>query len=1099
MRVADKRSTARSRSGSEGTSDRALEAVRVRLLGGFCVSVGSRTIQQNTWRLRKAAALVKLLTLAPRHRLHREQVVEALWPDSGRKAASNRLRKTLHAARRALDPVEGSRYLVSENDSLVLGAGSSLWVDFEAFEEAAATARRGHDPAAYRAALDLYAGDLLPEDHYEEWTQERRQELRRTFLSLLIELATIHEERGECRQGAEALRRAVAEEPILEEAHAGLMRLYALLGQEAEALAQYERLRETLSKRLGTEPSSATERLRDEIASGEFTSALSSPASPPQEEGPPESSQHNLPAPRTSFVGREREMLEVKRELAMTRLLTLTGTGGSGKTRLALEVARSLVGVYPDGVWLVELAPLSEGALIPKAVARALGVKDRPSQPLSDTLAEDLRTKQALLVLDNCEHLVETVARLVDVLLDACPGVRVLATSREGLGIAGEMNWLVLSLSVPDPRQQPTAEELERYESVRLFVERARYRNPAFVLSPQNMQAVAQICERLDGIPLAIELAAARVGLSVEQIAARLDDSLRLLTTGSRTATARQQTLRGALNWSYDLLSESERVLFGRLSVFAGGWTLETAEVVGAGDYIEEGEVFALLLRLVDKSLVVVEASAGGEVRYRMLEPVRQYAQEKLEKNRETQAAERAHARYFLALSEEAEPELLGPRETQWYDRLEQEHDNIRVALARSLDRAEPELGVRLAGAIWWFWHRHGHLSEGLRWLDEGLTRGGGASAVARAKALGGVGWLAYGQGDIDRMKESVTEGLKLSSEAGLGGYHRALFVGVLGAASRQEGDYERATKLAEESLSLSRQANDMGGMANSLLILGTASMWGSGDLEQARAFYEEALAVSREFGSASILRSSLNSVALTYLLQRDLGRAKAHAEEAAALSQEAGDRTLLPLPLTTLGWVALLRGDLERAEALHKESLALSRGMGGSMGTLAFLEALACTAGAKGEAEKAARLIGAAEALREAMRVGPWAALRALEEPYLVGARSQLEEGTWAEAWEEGQKMSMEAAIEYALSEDDSSTIATRTQEQTSSATARTPALTRREREVAELVVRGRTNRQIALELFVSERTVDHHVSNILKKLDLSSREQVASRLAAH
>ncbi len=318
----------------------------------------------------------------------------------------------------------------------------------------------------------------------------------------------------------------------------------------------------------------------------------------------------------------------------------------------------------------------------------------------------------------------------------------------------------------------------------------------------------------------------------------------------------------------------------------------------------------------------------------------------------------------------------------------------------------------------------------------------------------------------------------------------------MMGDASWLEGDYEQAMKLAEESLKLSREANDLGGMADSLLLLGTASMWGSGNLEQARAFYEEGLVISRELGSASILRSCLNSVALTYLLQRDLERAEALAEEAAALSREAGDRTLLPLPLHILGRVALLGGDLERAEALHKESLALSGEMGGSAHTLAFLKGLACVAGAKGEVEKAARLFGAAEALREAMGVGQWPALRTLEEPYLVGARSRLEEGAWTKAWEEGGAMSMERAIEYALSEDDSSTIATRTPEHTSSATARTPpALTRREREVARLVAQGLTNRQIAEALFVSERTIDHHVSNILKKLSLSSREQVASR----
>jgi predicted ATPase len=378
-------------------------------------------------------------------------------------------------------------------------------------------------------------------------------------------------------------------------------------------------------------------------------------------------------------------MMEIKRHLAMTRLLTLTGVGGSGKTRLALEVARDLIGAYPDGVWVVELAPLSEGTLVPQAVARALGVKERPGEPLSDTLAEVLRTKQALVVLDNCEHLVEAVAQLVDVLLDACPSVRVLATSREVLGIAGEMKWLVSSLSVPDPRQRPTAEELERYESVRLFAERAHYRNPAFAVTPQNAQAVAQICERLDGIPLAIELAAARVGLSVEQIVTRLDDSLKLLSTGSRTASARQRTLRGALDWSYDLLSDPERVLFGRLSVFAGGWTLEAAEAVGSGEGVKEDVVLDLLLGLVDKSLVVAEATGEGGVRHRMLEPVRQYAREKLEEGGEAEEVRRRHATFFLTLAEEAEPGLRGPEDREWLECLETEHDNMRAALSWTL------------------------------------------------------------------------------------------------------------------------------------------------------------------------------------------------------------------------------------------------------------------------------------------------------------------------------------------------------------------------------------------------------------------------------
>jgi predicted ATPase/DNA-binding CsgD family transcriptional regulator len=791
-------------------------------------------------------------------------------------------------------------------------------------------------------------------------------------------------------------------------------------------------------------------------------------------------------------VGRERETEEVKSELATTRLLTLTGVGGSGKTRLAIEVARDLVAAYSDGAWLVELAPLTEEALVPKAVAEALGVPERPAEPLADALSEALRDRQLLLILDNCEHLLEASARLVDKLLDSCPRVRILATSREGLGVEGEGRWPVPPLSMPEPQGAPLSEKLEAYESVRLFLERARGRDPSFSLSPQSAVAVAGICRRLEGIPLAIELASARVGtLSVEQISERLEGSLELLTHGGRTAVPKQQTLRGALDWSHDLLSEPERKVFRRVSVFAGRWNLEASEAVVSGEGVAQSEVVDLLSALVEKSLVVAKETVQGGMRYRLLEPVRQYALEKLEESGEAGDTKRAHAWCFLALAEEAEPELLGPQEAQWYERLEEEHDNIRAALSWALKGADPELGLRLAGAIWWFWHRHGHLSEGLRWLERALARGVGASAMVRAKALAGIGWLAYGQGDLGRMRKSAKEGLSLSDEAGLGGYHRGLFLRLLGDESWMEGDYDRTMELAEESLELSREANDLGGMALSLLQQGTASMWGSGDLGKARAFYEEALAVSRELGSASIFLVCLNSLALPYLLQGDLERAKEFAEEAAALSREAGARTLLPLPLHILGWVALLRGDLGQAEALHKESLSLSGELGDSWGTLELLEGLACIAGAKGEAEKAARLFGSAEALREAMGVGPWAALRTLEERYLVGARSRLKEGAWRRAWGEGYAMSMGAAIEYALSEEEPSTTTL-----SSAAPERPAGLTPREMEVLGLVAEGLTNPQVAQKLFLSPRTVQRHLNSVYRKLGVSSRA-AATRLA--
>jgi DNA-binding SARP family transcriptional activator len=530
------------------------EAVRIRLLGGFEVMVGARTIQEDAWRLRKAANLIKLLALASGNRLHREQIMYTLWPNLGISAASNNLRQTTHAARRTLDPAMSSSYLASREESLVLCPESSLWVDVEAFEQAARSARRSGEPAAYEAALDLYSGELLPTDRYEEWAEQPRGRLKESYLWLLMRLAKLHEEFADYASAMEALREVVSEEPTREEAHLGLMRLYALVRNKGEALAHYGRLKETLCRELGAEPAASSRALREKIATGRFPPTegqfLTSPT-----EGPPGARMHNLPAPRSSFVGRESELRNLKRDLAMTRLLTLTGAGGCGKTRLALEVAREFIGAYPEGVWLVELAPLSEEALVAQALASVLGVPEQPDRSLTEALVDFMRAKRALLVMDNCEHLVDAVARLADTLLNSCSHLRVLATSRESLNVEGELAWLVPSLSVPSLGRSATrVEELAGYESVRLFVERARHRNPEFCLTPENANAVGRICERLEGIPLAIELAAARVGMSLEQIASRLDDSLRLLTWGSRTASPRRRTLRGTLDWSYALL-----------------------------------------------------------------------------------------------------------------------------------------------------------------------------------------------------------------------------------------------------------------------------------------------------------------------------------------------------------------------------------------------------------------------------------------------------------------------------------------------------------------------------------------------------------------
>jgi predicted ATPase/DNA-binding SARP family transcriptional activator/DNA-binding CsgD family transcriptional regulator len=1078
--------------------------MRIWLLGGFRVGVGSRTITEEAWRLRKAAALVKLLALARGHRFHREEIMQLLWPDQAPQAAANNLHYTLHHARRTLGATltSASPYLRLQSEQLALCPGGLLWVDVEAFDDAASVARRTREPAAYRRAIELYAGELLPADRYEDWAEARRLELRSAFLSLLVELAALYEERGEYGAGIEALGKVLAEEPTSEEAHVSLMRLYAFSGRQGEALGQYDRLKEVLSKELNTEPGPDGRRLRQEIEAGSFPGER--PAGGPQPEEPSSAGRHNLPAGRTSFVGREREMIEVKRMMAMTRLLTITGVGGSGKTRLALEVARDLVGAYPDGVWLAELAPLADPGLVPQAVARALGVKEQPGQPLTDTLAETLRTKRTLLVLDNCEHLLDGAARLVDALLDSCPHLRILATSREALGIAGEVRWTVPSLSMLDPQSADTVEELERSESARLFVERASARRPGFTLTPDNTQAVAQICHRLEGIPLAIELAAARVGaLSIKQISERLTDSLKLLTGGDRTQVPKQRTLRGTLDWSHELLSTNEKKLFGRLSVFAGGWTLEAAEEVGADGSIEGSDVLDLLGRLVDKSLVVAEAEAQGAVRYRMLEPIRQYARERLEESEEAEAIQRRHAEFFLALAEEAEPEVEGPQQAAWLERLEAEHDNLRAALSWSLERGEEaELGLRVAGALGQFWYLRGYLGEGRRWLEEALAKSSPASTAARANALHRLSFLAYLQGDLDRAQEASEEGLKLegveqfwdiagrrSVAAGLG----RLMLGIVASA---QGDSERAIQLYEKSLALSRKVGDKRGIADNLLLLGQ-EMRPRGDLGKARELLEEGMVVVREVGDPELLAAFLTQLCDTFLLQGDLERATVVGEKAVAICREHKHRFMLSEVLCNLGWVALLRGNLERATTLYVESLELKREVGLMLPLPEPLDGLACVATARGETERAVRLFGATQALHELVRnyltVREYAALR---EPYLAATRSQLSEEAWETAFAEGRAMGFEETVEYALSDKKRPSPLVPMPEEPSA--AQPPVvLTRREREVAELVGRGLTSRQIASQLHISEHTVDKHVANILRKLNLHSREQVGAKMA--
>jgi predicted ATPase/DNA-binding SARP family transcriptional activator/DNA-binding CsgD family transcriptional regulator len=1080
------------------------EPVRVWLLGGFRVSVGTRIIEDGQWRLRKAAALVKLLSLTPDHRLHREQVMDLLWPDLEKKAASNNLRQTLHAARRALasDPSEGSRYLASKDESLLLCPEGDLWVDVDAFQEAVAIARRSLDPATSRAAIELYTGDLLPEDRYEEWAEGRRENLRQTYLALLIELAGLYEERGQYELAIVALRKAVAEEPAFEEAHADLMNLYALSGRPGEALTQYEQLQEALSRRLDTEPGETTQRLREEIAAGSFSSERPQVGLP---EEPLATAKHNLPAGRTSFVGREREMVEVKRALSMTRLLTLTGAGGSGKTRLALEVARDLIGAYPDGVWLVELAPLFEGDLVAQQVAGTLGVPERPGQPLVNRLVDALGNKALLLVVDNCEHLVEAAAKLADAVLDSCPRLRVLATSREPLGVGGETLWQVLPLSVPSKTggghgTEYTVEGLLRYEAVRLFVDRARLRLPNFELTQENAGAVARVCRKLDGIPLAIELATARMGaLAVEQVAQRLEASLDVLKGASRTATPRQQTLRATLDWSHNLLSEAERAMWRRLSIFAGGWTLEATEAVCSNGAIKQDDILDLLGGLVDKSLVVAGASTGEAVRYRMLRPVRQYAREKLEASGEADAVGDRHAAFYLALAEEAEPELAGSEQRLWVERLEGEHDNMRATLSWLLEHRKAELGVRLCAALWRFWFARGYLSEGIRCMERALSSDDPEASPVRVKALEGIGWLTQGQGDTAQAQGAYEEMLELSQELNDKG-NVATALNSLGTIALTHGNNEQARALLEENLAVLRQLEE--GNADTALkrfhalnLLAYLALNEEGEYVKATELLKQSLALARKAGDANRVGATLLNLGYAELMQRDHERAMAFSEEALTVANGLGKAgvEIFPEARVNLGLAALGQGEHERAASSLEEALVVAHQVGVKASIINALEGMASLAGARGEATRAAHLWGVAEAAREVTGIALPPGEQELHEPHLASASSQLDEDAWEAALAEGRAMSLVEGAEYALFREETGSPTVPAAIRLSTDDQPPVDLTPREKEIAVLVAKELSNRQIASALMLSEHTVATHVRNILKKLGLRSRTQIA------
>jgi predicted ATPase/DNA-binding XRE family transcriptional regulator len=689
----------------------------------------------------------------------------------------------------------------------------------------------------------------------------------------------------------------------------------------------------------------------------------------------PQQPRSNLPATFTSLIGRDKDIAAVQDYLANPeiRLITLIGAPGIGKTRLSIASASKSLAEFPDGVFFVALAPLDQPSLIPSATLQALGYIEMNNLSPEERLIEGIANKRMLLVLDNCEHLIDDVTPLASSLLSACSRLKILTTSREALRIPGEWLYSVPALDMPKEYSIVDLETISEFPALVLFAERARAARSDFALNAENIWAVASICSQLDGLPLAIELIAARVKtLSLEQIAARLDDRFALLTSGSRIAPSRQQTLRATLDWSYELLTETERELFRQLSVFVGGFTLDALETVALLD--SNQPILDALSRLVDKSLLLVEQQ--DQPRYRFLEPIRQYARDRLNETRDSNLIQDRHLNYYLRVAVEAEPYLFGAGQQDWKNRLELDHDNLRVALAWSLESNQIEAGLKMAGALAWFWHSKGHLKEGNLWLEKILASGIGAQGEERAKALRASSILSTDTGDYIRARAFAESGIKLYREIG-DNRGAGLALADLGASFHRGGKEEEAVQAFEESLRLLRATGERWGIAYALAWLGD-----------------------------------------TWFRMGDTTRAVTSWEESLRLTQELGDHSLMAWSVGGLADVARLRADYQRATGMLKEALSLYQRSGDKFGPPFTLEALGLVAAALGDAKRAARLWGAASAWRETINEPLPLIYQRDYAASVTQARTQLGEEVYASAWSEGHAMSPEQAIVLALEE---------------------------------------------------------------------------------
>lgn len=1021
---------------------------------------------------RKALALLVYLAATGEHH-HRDTLATLLWPTSSQRNARASLRRDLSVLNTAL----GDEWLDTNQELVGLRRRPDLWLDVERFHyHLNACRQHEHDsddvcsaclaPLSEAAALyrdDFLAGFTLPDcPAFDEWQFFEAERLRQACASVLERLVVGYSAQEDYQQAIPFAQRWVALDPLHELAHRHLMQLYACTDQWAAAVRQYRKCKRVLQEELGVPPGDETTEVYQAIKSRQVFP--SSEIEPVSESGETTSS-HRLPAQTTSFIGRIAELGAVRTRLSdpKVRLLTLTGPGGVGKTRLGLHAATEAASAFEDGVYYVPLAPVRDPALVATTIADTLGVRIPDSASVVDVLKEHVQDKQMLLMLDNFEHVLPA-APVVTELLTAASPLTILVTSRAVLHAYGEWTYPIPPMTVPDTNQLPSLDRLAQYEAVQLFVERATAAQPAFELTPDNAYTVAEICARLDGLPLAIELAAVRIRLLPPQkLLQQVQSRLQTLTGGATDKPARQQTLRDTIEWSYDLLDRDEQLLFQRLAVFAGGCTLEAAEAVGA----VAGDINVLdgIESLVDNSLLA-QSNVKGEPRFYMLETLREYALGRLHERGEAEVIRRQHACFFLELAEEAEPHMYSAEQLAWLHRLAPEHDNIRVALAWALDH-EIEVGLRLAGSLGRFWHFHSHHSEGRDWLTKALQQTDEADAElasARAKALNLAGMLSFFLGDMTSARDYSAESVELwrtlddrrglaDALADLGiavalqdsfvqaeplldesitlfrhikdtqGLVRALFWYSYAAYLQQ--DYGRARSAAEESVTLGREIKDTSNVGASMFVLGLIALH-QGDYAEAQVALENALQLFRTVEDEPGMAVAFEWLGVIAFRQAQYEDARRYLEESVRAYRESNNKPRVALQLLRQGYVALQRHDWNQAAAAFEESLVLFFKVGAQTGITLSVGGLAQVAVAQKQRKRALVLFGATEALLQdvdshaegGIPLDQYDRLLAEYQRYMAAVLVDATDDAVAPAFARGRAMSLEQVVQYALSE---------------------------------------------------------------------------------